>query len=327
VNVEARSRLLHLAGGFMITQAIGTVVRLGIPELVTERPRPAGELAEATGADPDALRRALRALASLGVFAEEDGVVRHTDLSELLQRDVPGSVEGQALLFSGFHYRTWGDAFQSFSTGEPAFPRVYGTSMWDWFDDHADEATIFNRAMAQRVAGRRSPLLDRDWSRERTVVDVGGGTGATLTALLAANPHLSGTIFDREHVREGAESAIAATGLGDRCTFAAGSFFEDVPAGADAYILSSILHDWGDEPAGAILRTCRAATGPDARLLLVEAVIEAGNEPDWMKFLDLHMLVALGGRERNEDEWRDLLAGNGFRLETISAGLLEAAPA
>lgn len=323
-----RMRLLHLVGGFMVTQTIGAVVRLGIPELVTDRPRSVSELAEASGADADALARAIRALASLGVFEQADGVVRHTELSELLRRDAPGSVEGQARLFSGFHYATWGDAFETFRTGEPAFPRVHGKPMFDWFDDHADEAATFNRAMAQRAAGRRSSLLDRDWSGERTVVDVGGGTGATLTALLAANPHLSGTILDLEHAREGAEAAIAAEGLGDRCAFVAGSFFEEVPRGADAYVLSAILHDWSDERAGAILRTCRAATRPEARLLLVEAVIAPGDEPDWMKLLDLHMLVALGGRERTEDDWRALLAANGFRLEPLAVpGLLEASPA
>jgi hypothetical protein len=321
-------RLLNLAAGFMITQTIGAVVRFGIPELVTERPRSVAELAEASGANPDALRRALRALASLGVFEQADGLVRHTELSELLRRDAPGSVEGQARLFSGFQYATWADAFDTFRTGEPAFPRVHGRPMFDWFDEHPTEAATFNRAMEQRAMGRRTPLVDRDWSRERTVVDVGGGTGATLTALLAAHPHLSGTIVDLEHARAGAEAAIAAAGLADRCGFVVGSFFEEVPAAADAYVLSAILHDWSDEEASAILRTCRGAMSGDARLFLVEAVIAPGNEPDWMKLLDLHMLVALGGRERSEAEWRELLAVNGFRLEPLATpGLLEASPA
>jgi len=320
-------RLLNLAAGFMITQTIGAVVRLGIPELVTERPRSVAELAEASGANPDALGRALRALASLGVFAQADGVVRHTELSELLCRDTPGSVEGQARLFSSFQYAAWADAFETFRTGEPAFPRVHGGPMFDWFDEHPEEAETFNRAMGQRSMGRRAPLVDRDWSHERTVVDVGGGTGATLIALLAAHPHLSGTIVDLEHARAGAEAAIATSGLGDRCAFVVGSFFEEVPSGADAYVLSAILHDWSDGEAGAILRTCRAAMTGNARLFLVEAVIAPGDEPDWMKLLDLHMLVALGGRERSEDEWRTLLAANGFRLETATPGLLEASPA
>jgi len=328
VSAPPRVRLLNLAAGFMITQTIGAVVRFGIPELVAERPRSVAELADASGANPDALRRALRALASLGVFEQADGVVRHTELSELLRRDAPGSVEGQARLFSSFQFATWADAFETFRTGEPAFPRVHGRPMFDWFDEHPEEAATFNRAMEQRSMGRRTPLVDRDWSRERTVVDVGGGTGATLTALLAAHPHLSGTIVDLEHARDGAEAAIAAAGLAGRCGFVVGSFFEEVPAGADAYVLSAILHDWSDEEASAILRTCRAAMRGDARLFLVEAVIAPGDEPDWMKLLDLHMLVALGGRERSEAEWRELLAANGFWLEPlVTPGLLEASPA
>ena len=327
MSAPPRVRLLNLAAGFMVTQTIGAVVRFGIPELVTERPRSVADLAEASGANPDALRRALRALASLGVFEHADGVVRHTELSELLRRDAPGSVEGQARLFSGFQYAAWADAFETFRTGEPAFPRVHGRPMFDWFEEHPEAAATFNRAMEQRSVGRRAPLVDRDWSRELTVVDVGGGTGATLAALLAAPPHLSGTIVDLELARDGAEAAIAAAGLGDRCAFVVGSFFEEVPTGADAYVLSAILHDWSDEEASAILRTCRAAMSGGARLFLVEAVIAPGDEPDWMKLLDLHMLVALGGRERSEAEWRALLESSGFRLDAAGDGLLEASPA
>ncbi len=323
-----RTRLLHLIGGFMVTKTIGAVVSLGIPELVTERPRPAAELAEAAGADPDAVYRALRMLASVGVFTDADGIVRHTELSELLLPDAPGSVEGQARLFAGYHYLTWSDALASFSSGEPAFARVYGKSMWEWFEDHPEQAAIFNRAMAQGAVSRRARLLERDWTGARTVVDVGGGTGATLTAVLAAHPHLTGTVFDLGHAREGAERTIADAGLGDRCVFVEGSFFDSVPEGADVYVLSAILHDWDDEQAGAILRCCRSAMGTGSRLALVENVIAPGDDPDWGKLIDLHMLVALGGRERSEGEWRSLLGANGFELGTVApgAGLLEAAP-
>jgi O-methyltransferase domain/Dimerisation domain len=329
VTLAPRARLLHLVGGFMLTQNIAAVVRLGVPDLVAERPRSAEALAEAAGADPDALRRALRALASVGVFLEEDGVVLHTELSELLRSDVPDSAAGQVLLLSGLHYRTWSDAFESFRSGEPAFPRVYGVPMFDWLDEHPEDAAIFNRVMTGGAIGRRAPLLARDWSGVETVVDVGGGTGATLTAVLAAHLHLRGTIFDLEHARAGAQETIAGAGVADRCSFVAGSFFDRVPEGADAYVLSAILHDWNDERAGAILRSCRAAVHDRSRLLIVEAVIAPGNEPDWMKILDLHMLVALGGRERSEEDWRALLAANGFRLEpqTPGAPLLEATPA
>jgi hypothetical protein len=329
VTLPPRARLLHLVGGFMLTQTIAAFVRLGIPDLVAERPRTAAELAEASGADPDAVRRGLRALASVGVFVEEDGVVRHTELSELLRSDVPESVAAQVLLLSGLQYRTWADSFETFRSGEPAFPRVYGRPMFDWLDDHPDDAAVFNRAMAGGTVVRRAPLLARDWGGVETVVDVGGGTGATLTAVLVANPHLRGTIFDLEHARAGAEATIAAAGVADRCSFVAGSFFERVPEGADVYVLSAILHDWDDERAGSILRSCRAAGRADSRLLIVDAVIAPGNDPDWMKILDLLMLVAVGGRERSEAEWRALLVANGFRLvpPVPDVPLLEATPA
>jgi hypothetical protein len=326
--IPPRVRLLQLLGGFMITKTIGAVVRLGIPELVAERPRPAAELAAASGADPDALRRALRTLASVGVFAEEDGLIRHTELSKLLRPDAPASLEPQALLFSGLHFSTWEDAFETFRTGEPAFPRVHGAPLFDWLGEHPEEAETFNRAMAGGAVGRRKPLLERDWTGVETVVDVGGGTGATLTALLARHEHLRGTVFDLEHARDGAEQAIEAAGLAERCTFAAGSFFDEVPAGADAYVLSAILHDWDDEHAGAILRTCRTAATAATRLLVVDSVISSGAEPDWAKLIDLHMLVALGGRERSEEEWRALLGANGWRLDVVTPepALLEATP-
>ena len=328
MTLPPRVRLLHLVGGFMITKSIGVAVRLGIPDLVTERPRPVRELAETTGADSDALGRLLRALASVGVFAEQDGVIEHTELSELLRRDVPGSLNGLSEVLSGEHYRVWSDAGETFRTGEPAFARVHGQLFFDWLDKRPDEAATFNRAMASGAALRRQVLLDRNWSPVDTVVDIGGGTGVMLTTLLAANEHLHGVVFDLAHAREGAERTIAEAGVADRCSFAAGSFFDEVPAGADVYVLSQILHDWDDESAGRILRACRKAVTERSRLLLVEGVVEPGNEADWSKILDLHMLVLLGGRERSEDQWRRLLEQGGFELQTRQPGvlLLEATP-
>ena len=320
-------RLLNLISGFIVTQAVGTAVRLGIPDLLADRPRTVVELAEASAASQDALGRLIRALVSLGVFAEEDGVVRNNEVSELLRSDVPMSLEASARLFSGLHFRTWTEAFDSLKTGAPAFQRVHGEPMWEWFGTHPDDAAVFNRAMANGAVRRRMQLLEYDWSGVEDVVDVGGGTAATLTALLREQPHLTGTVFDLEHACEEAERTIAAAGVEGRCRFVSGSFFETVPPGADAYVLSAILHDWDDERAAAILRTCRTAARPDSRLILVEAIMVEGDEPDWMKLLDLHMLVALGGRERNEVEWRALLESAGFRLDAARDGLLEASPA
>ena len=324
----ARVRLQHLISGFIVTQTVGTIVRLGIPQLVSERARSAAELAEASGADPDALRRGLRMLASKGVFAEQGGVIVHTELSELLHPGVPGSLEGQARLFASLHYETWGDSFETFRTGEPAFPRLHGRPLFDWFSDHPEEAETFNRAMAGGAAGRRGVLFERDWSDVRTVVDVGGGTAATLTAVLAANAHLHGHCL-RSRARTGRRRAHDPRGgLADRCSLRRRELLRDSASRVQTPTSSprSCTTGTTSEP-GAILRTCRAAAHRESRLILVEAILAEGDEPDWMKLLDLHMLVALGGRERSEAEWRALLETAGFRLDAARNGLLEASPA
>jgi hypothetical protein len=322
-----REQLFALTAGFMVTKAIGTAVQLGIPELVSERPRPAAELAAASGADPDAVTRLLRTLASVGVFADRDGVIEHTPMSEFLVRGVPGSFAAQSLLLSHIHFASWGDALETFRTGESAFERVNGEPFFDWLSWHPDEAATFTEAMAGGANVRRETLLARDWSGVSTVVDVGGADGTALVALLQQQPQLTGTVFDLPHVRADAERTIGRADVGDCCQFVPGSFFDDVvPAGADVYVLSRILHDWDDASAAVILRSVRAAMTPSSRLVLVEAVIAPGNEPDVAKLMDLHMLVALGGRERSEDQWRELLASTGFGPPQLSPGLVEADP-
>ncbi len=330
MSSDARPRALHLLGGYMVTQALAAVARLGIADLVAERPRTVDELAAETGANREALARIIRALASVGVFTTTDGLVRTTEIGELFREDVPGSLRWLALPFSHEHYRAWGDAFETVQTGQPAFPRVFGSEYFEWLATHPAESDAFNRAMAAGAAARRTVLVERDWSDVETVVDVGGGTGTMLAGVLANHPNLRGTVFDLEHSRGEAETTIELAGLGDRCSFAAGSFFDRVPDGADVYLLAQILHDWDDERATAILRVCRAAARPDSRLLLVEAVLQPGDEPDWAKVLDLHMLVLLGGRERSETEWRALLEQGGFALDSVvraaASSLLEATP-
>jgi hypothetical protein len=324
MTAQPRAELFRLASGFMITKAIGAAVELGLPELISERNRSAAELASAAGADPDAITRLLRALASVGIFTDDGGVIRHTPMSELLARDTAGSFAAQALVLSGYQYLTWGESLQSFRTGLPAFPAVHGQPIFDWLAEHPEQASQFNEAMSGGASLRREPLLERDWSGESTVVDVGGGSGSTVIALLLAHPHLHGVVFDLPHVEGEATAAIELAELSARCRFVGGSFFESVPSDADVYVMSAILHDWDDAAAAAILQTLRAAMRPDSRLVLLESVIADGNEPDVAKLADLHMLVALGGRERTEPQWRALLTGADFRVDGIRSGLVEA---
>jgi hypothetical protein len=246
----------------------------------------------------------LRALASDGVFAEEEpGTFRNTEASERLRGD--GWPEFAHLFASVFY-----DAMQRF----PA--RLEG-DFWEWLAAHPSEREAFDAAMAGGKEQQIERLAALDWNGLQTVVDVGGGNGELLRGLLARRPELHGIVLDLpETVRD--ESAF-----GDRLQFVPGSFFESVPSG-DAYVLSGILHDWNDERASAILRTIQASAPRDARLLVLDSVVAPGNEPQGSKWLDLLMLVLLDGRERTESDWRALLDAAGFEAESAEDGLIQA---
>ena len=298
--------------GALVTRALAIVADLGVPEALADGPRSVEDLAREVGADPDTLHRLLRALASDEIFVEEEpGVFRHTPGSEALLE--PGW-SAFAHLFGGVFYRALGELE---ATGKTRFPEVFGADFWSWLAEHPAERATFDRAMEQGKEGRLERLDPIEWRGDETVVDVGGGNGSLLVALLKRQPGLHGIVFDLpETVRD--EGA-----LGDRIEFVEGNFFESVPA-ADVYVLSTILHDWPDEQAAAILRTIRAAAPPEARLVLVEAVVPEGNEPHGAKWLDLLMLALFAGRERNEAQWRALLEAGGFEPTLIEAGLIEA---
>jgi O-methyltransferase domain len=301
--------------GAMTTKAFGIVADLGIAEKLSDGPRSGHELAREAGVDANVLHRLLRALASDGVFAEEEpGVFRHTDASKLL---LEKGWSEFAHLFGGVFYDAVGDLDRAARTGAETFRERFGDEFWPWLGAHADERAIFDRAMAGGKARSAERLAALDWREDEIVVDVGGGNGSLLVELVRRRPELRGIVFDLP------ETDRDESVFGDRIEFVAGSFFERVPAG-DAYVLSGITHDWDDERATAILRTIRAAAGSGARLLATESVIQPGNEPDGAKWLDLLMLVLAGGRERTEPEWRALLEGAGFEPVRIEDGLVEA---
>jgi SAM-dependent methyltransferase len=218
----------------------------------------------------------------------------------------------------------------SVRTGLPAFDEVFGKPRFDWLADHPDEAALFQRAMIALNQGSNEAIAEAyDFGRFSRIVDVGGGHGQLLSAILTRNPHLSGVLFDLPSGVQMARSGAA--GSLPRTEFVAGSFFDSVPLGADLYVLRKVIHDWNDKKAAVILRNCRDAMNPHGKVLIAETIIPAGNEPNLIKLIDANMLAATGGLERTQAEYASLLAAAGLRLErVISTGqpisVLEAAP-
>ena len=319
-ELSTRDTLLRMTNGYQVSQALHVAATLGIADFLKEGLRSVDELAEATQTHAPTLYRLLRALASVGVFAEEsDGRFGLTPLAEHLRTDAPGSLRAWArLIGQPYFWASWGHLLHSVRTGDPAFPDLHGTNVWEHRAAHPEEGEIFDAAMT----GLSAPVAEAvaqsyDFSNIGVLVDVGGGEGGLLATILAANPALRGILFDLSHVVATAGALLERAGVADRCEVVGGSFFETVPEGADAYLLKSIIHDWDDPAAIEILRTCRAAMADTGRLLVVEPVIQPGNEPDRAKFSDLNMLVMLGGRERTADDFERLYAEAGFRLTSI----------
>lgn len=307
--------------GYIVSQAILSVNQLRVPDLLGDGRLPLPDLATAAGADVTALRRFLRVLAAEGLFAEvSPDVFELTPMGGLLRTDVPGSLSHLAELMAHEAYQAWSAAVHSLRTGKPGFDQVYGIPYFSWLAKNADAAEQFDRAQAGLVRLRLLPLLDRDWSGVRRVVDVGGGNGVLLATLLAKFPELTGVLFDRPHVLIGSEAVLANAGVADRVLLQGGDFFVGVPNGADVYVLSQILHDWDDDRAMVILRCCHEAMPASGRLLILEQVLPEALEPDPAVLLDLHMLVLLGGRERTEKDWRELLGRSGFTLNDLVRG-------
>lgn len=301
-----------LRGGLM-TRALGIAADHDVARALAHGPRSVDELAAQSGAYPGTLYRILRALASDGIFEEvEPRVFANTETSALLTED---GWDDFAHLFGS----SWLGAITALdASGEASFPRVHGDEFWSWLKAHPEERAAFDRAMAQGWQRRLERVESVGWRGDETVVDVGGGNGSFLLHFLELHPEMRGIVFDLpETVREESE-------FGDRCVFVEGSFFESVPRG-DVHVLGTIIHDWDDESALRILRTIRASAGE--RLVLIEAVIQPGNEPQGAKWLDLLMLVISAGRERSEGEWRELLADSGWEPVLFREnGVIEARP-
>ena len=309
--------LRRLVNGYQVTQALHVAAVLGLADLVADGPRSSDDLAAATHTHPESLYRLLRALAGVGVFREEDERrFALTDLGACLRADAPEPVGGwAAFVGEQYHWQAWSALLHSVRTGENAFQHVHGTDPWTFRARHPELSAGFDRAMTDLSRQLSAAILAAyDFGRFRRIVDVGGGNGAFLTAILATYQSMQGVLFDQPHVVSGAGPILAAAGVADRCEVVGGSFFEAVPAGGDAYILKAILHDWEDAPCLQILRSCRAAMMDGTALLVVERDLGQPNQDPDAKFSDLNMLVGPMGQERTPDEYAALFAASGFRF-------------
>lgn len=299
--------LRELVNAYRISQAIHVAAVLRIADLLADGPRTSDELAEQAGAHPPTLYRLLRALATVGVFEEQDGRrFALTPFGEPLRHEL-----GDWARFVGAppFWATWGELEHSVRTGENAFKHLHGTDVWSYRAQRPHENELFDRAMtANTRLVARAVVEAYDFSRFEVVADIAGGHGALLSAILDANPSVRGILFDQEHVVAGAHA-------GDRVTVVAGSFFDSVPRGADAYVLKDIIHDWDDAEAVRILRVVREAMEPHAVLLLVERDLDQVDS----KWIDLQMLVLPGGRERTFDEYETLFSEAGLRLTGVTS--------
>ncbi len=321
-NVQDAERMLQLGTGFIFTAALQPIVRLNIADLLADGPMSVSELARRTESNADALYRVLRLLASVGVFAESPGkVFALTPMSELLRAGVPGSLRDMvAWMGNRFHFRVWSEMAHSIQTGQPAVEKVTGKSAFEAIFGDPEVAYDFNMAMTCFSRQIAPAVLEAyDFSGIGTLMDVAGGHGAILCEVLSRYPAMKGILFDVPNVIEEANCHICSLKMDHRCQTIAGDFFEQIPAGADAYYMQHIIHDWDDERSLKILGNCRRALEgrPNGRLIIVDSVVPENSQPHPSKWLDLEMLLMPGGRERTESEWRTLFAKGGFEITRI----------
>ncbi len=317
--IDPAQQLMQLCSGYMISAALYPVTKLGIAELLADGPKSIAQLAEETGANQDGLYRVLRALACVGLFAENPTrTFALTPASNLLRSDVTGNLRDLvAWMTNEFHFRTWGDMMHSVLTGRPSVEKVYGKVCFEAFQDLPETNVEFNNAMTNISAMTIPTILEHyDFSGIGTLVDLGGGHGLLISQILKHYPEMKGMLFDLPHVLEGAKSRIQRLGLTSRLDTCPCNFFESVPAGGDAYIMQHILHDWTDEQCSVILKHVHKALAgkKHGKLIVLDSLVNTDGHFDFTKWKDLEMLLLPGGRERTEEEFRTLLGNAGFKI-------------
>ncbi|MBO1349428.1 MAG: methyltransferase [Hormoscilla sp. GUM202] len=318
---EPNSALNNPATGYWVSQCIYIAAKLGIADLLKEGEQHCDALATATNSNKDAIYRLLRALASVGIFAEtQPQYFQLTPLATYLQSDVSNSLKAYAIILGAEQpYQAWGNLMYSMQTGQNAFENLYGMNSYEFLQQNPTLGKIVDRAMTDLSGVESAGVLTAyDFSSIGKLVDVGGGNGRLLSSILQAYSTMTGVLFDRPDVIDRASDLLSTAGVSDRLQLAKGDFFNTIPEGGDAYLLKHIIHNWGDEQAIAILKNCYQAMGEAGRLLAIEMVIPPGNEPSAGKLMDINMLVmCAGGRERTEAEYGELLKAAGFKLTLI----------
>ncbi len=314
--VDLKTQMNQLIRGYWTTQAIYVAAELRIADLLADGSKHPDELGKHAGVKGDMLYRVLRALAGIGIFAEDaDGRFMLTPLAETLRGD--SGQRAYARLHGQELYQSWAMLLDAVRSGEAGFVEAFGMPAFEYFSKHSERGAVFDRAMTGHHGAEADPMLDAyDFSGFNDIVDVGGGNGSLLTAILRRHSQMRGVLFDLPRVVDRAQSAVEVASLRERCRFVGGSFLESVPAGGDAYVLRHVVHDWRDEDAATILRNCRNAMKPDGKILVVEIVVPAGNDPSFAKWMDL-MMVTYGGKERSEKQYRQLFAQAGLRLTRL----------
>jgi ubiquinone/menaquinone biosynthesis C-methylase UbiE len=315
---EAAARLLELIQMRLISGAIHVVAALGVADLLADGPKSSDELANATGASAQPLRRVMRALAGFGVFSQDSAErFKLAPLGEFLRRDTTGSMHHAALFYGDDVGPNVIQLFlESVKKGESAVHRLAGgRDPFEWLQSDPERTKLFNSVMNSFSILHITGLMEAyDFSPAKKIVDVGGGHGKIISEILRQNPSMRGVLFDLPHAFEGGKKAIAQAGLVDRCEVISGDFFVSVPAGADSYILSRVIHDWDDQKTIAILKAVRRAIVSGGKLILLETLVRSDGATVYPLLSDLNMLLITGGSERTEEEYRLLYRAAGFEL-------------
>jgi hypothetical protein len=326
--------LLELIMGSMITQAIHVAAELGIADVLGDGPLTAEELARRVNTDPEATYRLLRMLASYSIFAEQkDGRFKLTPMADALRSDSPMSVRGMALLLGGpIHWEDWGNLITSVRTGEPVLPKLRGMGAYEYLEANPEFAEVFNSGMGSLSDLETEPTVAAyDFSRFNTIVDVFGGRGTLLAAILKRAKNSRGILVDERAEKLGASAFFQEAGVAERCTVDTTGLFESPPSGGDAYILKHIVHEWPESKALEILKNVRGAISDSGRLLLMEFVLPEGKTQHPGRLVDLWLMLLIGGKERTSAQYAELLASAGFRLTRVigtasSVAIIEARP-